>query len=145
MCVLFCAADRQGHMYEIIVTTTMNAATQAMATQVIHEPMLHAASILPGETGCVVTAATKARDNGGRMHDQGNLDPVERLMAQEEAILRDPRLSLAQREYLLSELEKRLESAEFDGFDDDDFASWVRNVAPGPKGRPGAAAAEEGR
>jgi hypothetical protein len=77
------------------------------------------------------------------MGDEGNLDPVERLMAWEEAILQDSRLSLAQREYLLSELEARFEKGEFDGFDDDDFAAWVRNAAPRPRGRPGAAAVEE--
>ena len=77
------------------------------------------------------------------MHDERNLNPVERVMALEAAIVQDPRLSLVQREYLLSELETRFENGEFEGFDDDDFASWVRNAAPGPKDRPGAIAAEE--
>jgi hypothetical protein len=76
------------------------------------------------------------------MHDEGSLDPVERLMALEETILRDPRLSFEQREYLLSELEVRFANGEFDGFDDGEFAAWVRNAVPGPKGRPGAAAEE---
>jgi hypothetical protein len=77
------------------------------------------------------------------MYDAGDLDPVERLRALQAEILQDPRLSFAQREYLLEELETRFENGGFDGFDDDDFAAWVRNAAPGPRGRPGAAAAEE--
>ena len=77
------------------------------------------------------------------MHDEGSLDHVERLLALEEAILQDPQLSLAQRKYLLSGLEIRFENGEFDDFDDGDFAAWVRKAAPGPKGQPGAAAAEE--
>jgi hypothetical protein len=66
------------------------------------------------------------------------------LLALKEAILQDPQLFLAQQKYLLSELEIRFENGEFDDFDDGDFAAWVREeAAPGPKGRPGAAAAEE--
>ena len=77
------------------------------------------------------------------MYGPDEIDPIERLIALETAIQEDPRLSPAQREYLLRELDRRLENGEFDGLDDGDLAAWVRNVSPRPKDRSGGSAAEE--
>jgi hypothetical protein len=74
-----------------------------------------------------------------------SLERVERLMAIEEALIRaDPLLTPAELEWLIHEIEARIERAEFGDegdFDDDALAALVRKGGPrGPSGQAGAAA-----
>jgi hypothetical protein len=76
--------------------------------------------------------------------DDDSLDLVERVMAMEEALISriqaDPRLTPEQREWLIREIEERIERGEF-GEDDDTLAALVRKLPPrGPRGQAGAAA-----
>ena len=75
-----------------------------------------------------------------------NLDSVERVMAIEEVlnqIYADPRLSFAQRESLILEIEERIKSGEF-GDDGEALAALVRKRGPrNPSGQAGAVAEPE--
>jgi hypothetical protein len=80
-------------------------------------------------------------------NSEDSLDRVERLMAAGEALIgrirADESLSLDQREYLIREIEARVNSGEFwneDGWDDDALGILVRTLGPkGPRGKSGEA------
>jgi hypothetical protein len=76
-----------------------------------------------------------------------SLDGVERVMAIEETlnqIYADPRLSFAQREILIREIEERIERGEFGDQDGDALGSLVRKRGPrNPSGQASAAAEPE--
>ncbi len=84
-------------------------------------------------------------------HPDDSLDRVERLMAIEEALLSriqaDSRLTPDQRDWLIREIEARIERGEFgegEDLDDDALAALVRKLPPrGPSGQAGAAAKPE--
>ncbi len=76
-----------------------------------------------------------------------SLDNVERVMALEESldqIYADPRLSFAQRRFLIREIEERIESGEFGDEGGDALAALVRRRGPrNPSGQTGAAVVPE--
>jgi hypothetical protein len=76
-----------------------------------------------------------------------SLEVVERIMAMEEAIERNPSLTPAERERLIREIRARFERGEFDGeddLDDDALAILVEKLGPrSPRGQAGAAAKPE--
>jgi len=76
-----------------------------------------------------------------------SLDSVERVMATEETlnqIYADPRLSFAQRELLIREIEERIESGEFGDEGGEALAALVRKRGPrNPSGQANAAAEPE--
>jgi len=83
------------------------------------------------------------RSKSGRSDD---LDPVDLVMAIEEAIGVDERLDLAQRDWLIREIEARVERGEFGDLrdlDDDALGTLVRKLGPRPSGEAGAAAQPE--
>jgi len=73
-----------------------------------------------------------------------SLDSVERVMAIVDEIYADPRLSLDQREFLIREIEERIESGEFGNEGGDALAALVRKRGPrNPSGQAGAVAEPE--
>jgi hypothetical protein len=76
-----------------------------------------------------------------------SLDSVERVMAIEQTlhqIYADPRLSFADREFLIREIEERIESGEFGDEGGDALAALVRKRGPrNPSGSAGAEAEPE--
>ena len=82
---------------------------------------------------------------------EDSLDRVERIMAIEEALIdqvqADPRLDAAQREWLIREIEARIDRGEFGDegdFDDDALGSLVRKYGPrSPHGQGTMAQPEE--
>lgn len=79
-----------------------------------------------------------------RVPSDDSLDIVERAVAIEETLDQirvDPRLSFAQREFLIREIEERLERGEFGDEGGDALAALVRKRGPrNPSGQAGAAA-----
>ena len=76
-----------------------------------------------------------------------SLEVVERMMAIEETLERNPSLTPAARERLIREIEARFERGEFGGeddLDDDALAILVKKLGPKtPRGQAGAAAKPE--